>query len=74
MEDRPRAELMVETSCQQGKTCDRSTFSTRIKSMGQLVIFMVYFSIRHRGHCLCEFGLICNLQFTLRTRGGEILL
>jgi hypothetical protein len=74
MEDRPRAELIVETSCQQGNTCDRSTFSTRIKSMGQFVTFMVYFSIRHRGRSLCEFGLICNLHFTLRTRGGEILL
>ena len=74
MEERPRAEPIVAISCQQQRTCDRSTFSTGNRSLGQSVVFMVYFSFHHRILSLCEFGFICNLHFTLRTRGGEVLL
>jgi len=74
MEDRPRAESIVEISFQQGRTWGRSIFSAGNRSMGQFVVFMVCFSFHHRIRGLCEFSLICNLLFTLRTRGGEVLL
>lgn len=75
MEDGSRAEPIVEISCQQGSTWDRSIFSTGNRCIGQFVVFMVYFfSFQHRIFSLCEFSLICNLHFTLRTRGGEALL
>lgn len=74
MEDRPKAEPIVDISCQQGMTCDRSTFSTGNRSLGQSEVSMVYFSFHHRILSIREFNLICNLLFTLRTRGGEILL
>ena len=74
MEDRPRAEPIVDISCQQGWTCGRFIFSTGNRSIGQFVVFMVYFSFHHHIFSLCEFSLICNLHFTLRTRGGEVLL
>jgi hypothetical protein len=75
MEDRSRAEPIVEISCQQRRTWDLSIFSTGNRSIGQFVVFMVYFfSFHHRMFSICEFRLICNLLLALRTRGGEILL
>jgi hypothetical protein len=75
MEHRSRAEPIAENSCQQERTWDPSIFSTGNRSIGQFVVFIVYFfSFHHRILSICEFSLICNLLFTLRTRGGEILL
>jgi hypothetical protein len=75
MEDRSRAEPIAENSCQQERTWDLSIFSTGNRSIGQSVVFIVYFfSFHYRMLSNCEFSLIWNLLFTLRTRGGELLL
>lgn len=69
------AEAVIEISCLQLRTFDYTTFSKGNKSLGQSVVFMVYFS-RHHHLLLCFFELIliCKLFFALRARGGEVLL
>jgi hypothetical protein len=75
MGDKSLAEAVVEISCQQLRTFDCTTFSRGNKFLGQSVVFKVYSSRHH--HLLlgsCELILICKILFTLRTRGGEVLL
>ena len=69
------AEVVVKISCQQLRTFDCPTFSRGNKSLDQSVVFMVYSPRHHhRLPCFCELILICKILFTLRTRGGEVLL